>query len=75
MTVAMSLAVHPDLGDELVVAGVVGAQHVVRGPLDHVVAHVQLSGGLVAVLPPVQSPQQDVRGVTERQSELDVVPG
>ena len=75
MTLAMSMAVHPDLSDELVAAGVVGAQHVVRGPLDHVVAHVQLSGGLVAVLPPVQPPQQDVRGVAEGQSELDVVPG
>ena len=75
MNMKMTITVHPDLSDELVAAGVVGVEHVVRGPLDHVVAHVQLSGSLVPVLPFVQAPQQHVSSVAEGQSELDVVTG
>ena len=75
MTLAMSMAVHPDLSDELVAAGVVGAQHVVRGPLDHVVGLIQLTRGLVPVLEEVHTPQQHQGGRAERKSELHVIPG
>ena len=64
-----------NLSDQLVVGRVVGSQHVVRGPLDHVVSHVQLSGRLVPVLELVHAPQQHVSGGAEGQSELNVVAG